>query len=209
MGFLGGSASFTRFRILDEVPDETVFKIPDKLKQFAFKDIDDIPEIRSFGWVCYDDMLDCDWHTAPPQKGEFVLFSLRLDTRRIPPAVIKKHLALALGKERLALAENGKNFISRDRKSEIKEKVLLGLRQRFLPVPAEFNVVWSIPHGIVWFASTQTKMVDMFMELFLATFDLHLEELTPFNLAASMLDEDQISALENVEETQFTTSGAN
>ena len=55
-------------------------RIPDKLRQFAFRDIDDLPEMQAYGWVCFEDMLDSEWRTAPPHKGAYLLFSLRLDT---------------------------------------------------------------------------------------------------------------------------------
>lgn len=41
MGFANSTCSFTRFRILDPVSSELWQQIPDKLKQFAFRDIDD------------------------------------------------------------------------------------------------------------------------------------------------------------------------
>ena len=91
MGFLGASCTFTRFRILDPIPAELWTSIPDKLRQFAFRDIDDIPEERSWGWTSFEDMLDIDWRSAPPEKGAYLAFALRLDTRRIPGGVLKKH----------------------------------------------------------------------------------------------------------------------
>lgn len=203
MGFANSACSFTRFRILDPVPTELWTQIPDRLKQFAFRDIDDIPEMQALGWVCFEDMLDSDWAAAPPEKGAYIVFSLRLDMRRIPAGVIKKHLALALREEKNRMREQGKNFISRERKKELKEQVLLRLRQRFLPVPGEFNVLWATDKNEVWFASTQNKMIDLFMEEFLKTFELHLEQLTPYNLAAAMLDEDSLIRLDQLEATQF------
>ena len=76
-------------------------------------------------------------------------------------------------------------------------------RQRFLPVPGEFNVLWATDKNEVWFASTQNKMIDLFMEEFLKTFELHLEQLTPYNLAAAMLDEESLIRLDQLEATQF------
>ncbi len=205
MGFLSASCSFTRFRIIDEIPKDLWSQIPDKLKQFAFQDIDDVPLERGFGWTCFEDMLDMQWHTAPPEKGAYIVFSLRLDTRRVPAGVIKKHFALALRDEKQSLFEQNKKFISRERKKELKEQVILRLRSRFLPVPAEFNVIWSTESNNVWFASTQGKMIDMFMEYFTQTFDLHLEQMIPYNLAMSMLDEAKLSHLDRLEPTQFAT----
>ena len=136
MGFCNASCSFTRFRIIDPIPSELWTQIPDKLRQFAFRDIDDLPEMQAYGWVCFEDMLDSEWRTAPPHKGAYLLFSLRLDTRRIPAAVIKKHLTLALKAEKEKMQEQGKKFNSRERKNELKQQVLIRLLQRFLPIPA-------------------------------------------------------------------------
>ena len=203
MGFANSACSFTRFRILDPIPNDLWAQIPDKLKQFAFRDIDDIPEMQAQGWVCYEDMLDTEWATAPPQKGAYIVFSLRLDIRRIPAGVVKKHLAVALRDEKNRMHEQGKTFVSRERKKELKEQVMLRLRMRFLPIPSEFNVLWSIDRNEVWFASTQGKMIDLFIEEFFKTFDLKLEQLTPYNLADSMLDEDGLARLDQLEATQF------
>ena len=203
MGFANSACSFTRFRILDPVPAGLWPQIPDKLKQFAFRDIDDIPEMQSQGWVCFEDMLDSEWVTAPPQKGAYLVFSLRLDMRRIPAGVVKKHLAVALRDEKNRMHEQGKTFVSRERKKELKEQVMLRLRMRFLPIPSEFNVLWATDKNEIWFASTQNKMIDLFMEEFLKTFELHLEQLTPYTLAASMLDEESLIRLDQLEATQF------
>ena len=203
MGLLNASCSFTRFRIVDDVPADLWGQIPHKLKQFAFRDIDDTSDPSIHGWTCFEDMLDMEWRTAPPDKGAYLLFSLRLDTRRVPAGVIKKHLALALKAEKARNAEQNKAFISRERKKELKEQVLLRLNARFLPVPAEFNVVWATDTGLVWFASTQGKMLDMFTEYFTQTFDLHLEQMTPYGLAQTMLDEAALARLDNLEPTHF------
>ena len=203
MGFANSTCSFTRFRILDPVSSALWQQIPDKLKQSAFRDIDDIPEMQAQGWVSFEDMLDSEWAAAPPQKGAYIVFSLRLDMRRIPAGVVKKHLALALRQEKERMREQNKTFISRERKKELKEQVMLRLRQRFLPVPGEFNVLWATDKNEVWFASTQNKMIDLFMEEFLKTFELHLEQLTPYNLAAAMLDEESLIRLDQLEATQF------
>ena len=36
------------------------------------------------------------------------------------------------------------------------------LKKRFLPIPAEFQVIWNTSSGEVWFASTQGKMLEIF-----------------------------------------------
>ena len=203
MSFQKASTSFTRFRIIDDIPSELWASIPEKLRQFAFIDIDDIAEERAFGWTSFDDMLDTEWKLSPPEKADFLTFSLRLDTRRIPPAVIRKHVRLALLDEEERIKALGKKFVGRERKKEITEQVKLRLMGRFLPIPAEFQVVWNTRTGRVYFASTQTKMIELFLDLFTRTFDLRLEQLLPYSLALTMFGEGISTKLDAVESTQF------
>lgn len=205
MGFLNAACSFTRFRIVDPVTPALLSEVPHKLRQpeHVFRDIDECADPQSFGWVCFEDMLDTQWHTAPPEKGSYLVFSLRLDTRRVPAGVIKKHLTLAIRAELARAKEQGKTYVSRERKKELKEQILLRLNSRFLPVPAEFNVVWSTDTNTLWFASTQTKVIDLFTDLFTRTFDLTIEQLTPYSLALSLVDEDAANSLDTIEPTHF------
>ena len=203
MGFLNASSSFTRFSIVDPVPEQLWADIPDLLKKGALLDIDELPEMEAKGWTCFDDYLDTQWVTASPHKGEYLPFTLRIDTRRIPAGVIRKHVTLALKKEKLANLAQGKTYISKERKKEIKEQVTLRLRQRFLPVPAEINVVWSIRKNEVWLASVQNKVIELFMQLFLDTFQLHLQQLTPSALAIQLMGEGQVETIDRIEATVF------
>ena len=82
---------------------------------------------------------------------------------------------------------------------------MLRLRQRFLPVPAKLDVVWNPERNEVWFASTQTRMIDLFMEAFLNSFELHLEQLTPYSLAESLLEVELMDQIDSIEASEFTT----
>ncbi len=203
MSLLAGSCSFTRFRITEPIPKELWMEIPAKLKQFAFQDIDDIAEERGWGWTSFEDMLDTQWRSAPPEKGAYLAFALRLDTRRIPPAVMKKHVMIALREEEARIKDQGKKFIARERKNELRDQVKLRLLSRFLPIPAVFEVVWATDDNLIYLASTQSKLIELFMNHFTLTFDLHLEPLTPFALAASMLDEQALARIDTLEPTSF------
>lgn len=203
MSILSASLGLTRYRIIEDVPNDLLQQVPEKLKQFCMVDIDGTADERSFGWTNMDDMLDMGWTQSPPEKGEYFTFSLRLDTRRIPPAVLKKHYTIALNKELEHNKEQGKNFVSRDRKREIKEQVTLRLRARSLPIPAVFDIVWNPSENRVYLATTNSKVRALFEDHFAATFDLHLEPLTPFFMAMDVLGEDAAPKLENLDPTIF------
>ncbi len=203
MAFLAGSTSFTRYRPVEPVPDELWPRIPDLLKKFAIKDIDHNADERSWGWVCFDDWLDTEWRVAPPEKGGYIAFSLRLDTRRVPPAVFKKHFQLALREAEREAKEQGRKGVSRDQKKEIKEQIMLKLRARSLPIPAEFNAIWNREDNSIWFDCTRDKVCELFMELFTETFDLHLEPLTPYFLALQLMGPEAQPKLDALEASNF------
>ena len=208
MGFLNSSCSFTRFRVIDPVPDGLWAEIPQLLKKGAILDIDETTDSQADGWVSFDDYLDTTWQAGPPQKGSYMAFSLRLDIRRIPAGVVRKYLDLALKREKAENEKNGKKFISRERRKELKEQVQLSLRRRFLPVPGEFNVIWNTANNEIWFASTQEKMIELFAQRFLDTFKLHIEQLTPPYLALSMLGDAAGEVIHDADSVDYTMDGA-
>lgn len=203
MGFMKASASFTRYRIISEIPDGLWSEIADRLRRNRFRDIDDTADERSFGWVSFDNWLDPDFKEAPPQKGEYIAFQLRLDTRRVSAAVFKKHFQLALDAALEQAQEQGRKFVSRDQKKELREQVALKLRARTLPIPAVFEVVWNTSVGHVYLGSTRQQLKNMFEDMFTLTFDLHLEPLTPFYLGTALTGDEKLQALERVEPANF------
>ncbi|MDD2219798.1 MAG: recombination-associated protein RdgC [Desulfoplanes sp.] len=203
MAILSASTSLTRYHIVEDVPQELWAEVNDRLRKFAFRDIDDTADERSFGWVCFDNMLDAKWTTAPPEKGVYLTFSLRLDTRRISAAVLKKHVQLAMDHQLRLMQDQGQKFLTRDQKTEIKEQVKLRIRARTLPVPAYFNVIWDTDKNIIYLGSTTDKILELFNELFTKTFGLNLEPQTPFFSALNLLGEDRLQDLETLEPTIF------
>lgn len=202
MGFEASTCSMTRFRVVDAVPQALWPELENRLKQFAFLSIDDMPEMSASGWVAFEDMRDTAWLLSP-SKGPYILFSLRRDTRRIPAALIRKNMADALDQEKQERKERGLNaFISNERRKELREQVLLRLRARFLPVPAYFNVLWNADCGEVWLASTSAGIIDAFMDLFRRTFDVLLEQITPHTLALAMCPKEE-KAIATVAPTGF------
>jgi hypothetical protein len=201
MGILSTSLSLTRYKIAGNVPDALWPEIQTRLLKSSFRDIDNTADERSFGWVCFDNMLDPAWQTAPPEKGEYLTFALRLDTRRLPAAVLNKHFQLFLNDYMADLKQKGIETISRQKKKELKDMVRAQLMAKILPVPAYFDVVWDMGKNIVYFASTRPKILELFEELFARTFELHLEPQNPFFMALNILGEEQLSKLEALEPT--------
>ena len=98
-------------------------------------------------------------------------------------------------------------FLTKEQKTEIRDQVELRLRARSLPIPACFDVVWDTTAQIVYIASTQSKLTELFEELFTHTFGLHLEPLTPYFLALNALGANRQEELDALEPTIFALGG--
>lgn len=205
MSILGASMALSRYRVMDPVSDQFLQTVPKRLKDFAFRDIDDSADERSFGWTNVENMLDTGFETSSPEKGAAFFFTLRLETRRVQPAVLKKHLLMALAHELEQAKAQGRGGISRARKMEIKEQVMLKLRARSLPVPALFDCIWTPGSNRVYFESSNAKAKALFEDVFQMTFDLHLEPLAPAWLALDMLGPGAETKLGRVEPALFAT----
>ncbi|CAM2059024.1 Recombination-associated protein RdgC [Desulfovibrionales bacterium] len=205
MGILTTNVTLTRYHIVEAVPDALWTEIPSRLKRFAFKDIDQTVDERSVGWTSFDNMLDTYWHETQPEKGEFLALALRLETRRLSPAIYKKHLQIKQKAAEDELKKSGRKFLSHDQKKELREQVRLQLISRCLPVPAIFDVVWNTKENIVYFSSANSKAISLFTEYFTATFELHLDPLTPYSLTLRLMGEAAQQRLETLEPTNFIT----
>ncbi|MGL4722131.1 MAG: hypothetical protein ACRCV3_02395 [Desulfovibrionaceae bacterium] len=202
MAFLRPSVTFTRYHIVDEIPHNFWTQFSNLLNQFIFREIDNTAEERSYGWVSFDDILDTEW-TLGYQKAEYITFALRIDTRRIPPAIYKKYYSLKIKEEDAAMLLQGKKFITKERKIEIKEQVRLFLFTKILPLPSYFQIVWSLHKNMLYFGSTQTKIVHLFAEYFMQSFSIQILPLAPLDLAYSLIPEQRHTIIDTLESSTF------
>lgn len=166
--------------ILSSTTDLTVYIIEDpaavtadKLKRHAFRSIDDLKtEELAAGWTSIDGMLDTAWESAPPEKGEWLCFALRVDKRSIPAAVFKKRYAEALKAEEDAIAssEGERRPIGRKRRSELKEQVRLRLLPTVEPAPTVVDVAMNMHTGLIFVASSAKSVLTQFEELMASSF---------------------------------------
>lgn len=109
-----------------------------------------------------------------PQKDFFFAFSFRIDERRVAPALLKKHLRLCTDKEHEEFKSRGKRFISRERKKEIREEVMLRLRARAMPTPRDYQVIWDSRNDNVYLSTTIRKVIESSTKYLTRTFQVEL-----------------------------------
>lgn len=165
---MAGFAALTIYKL-----DKPEAVTAEGLKQFAFRPV--AGEEKAWGWVSIEDLTDTEWQRSVPEKGAFMAFALRVDTRKVSAPVLKLQLKEAFLQEEAKNATEGKKFISRARKKELKELYAAKLMSRVEPVPATADVAIDLDSGLVYVGSTSSSMLARFEEHLERCFGVKLE----------------------------------
>lgn len=195
MGLLSGSASFMRFSVEGELPAPFWEVVAERVRSHSFKDIDDTLEEYSIGWVSVAGMFDTDFASAPLAAGDYVVLSMRVDERKVAPAVLKK---CVLKEEERLKRERQVPRLTRSALMAIKERVRNELVRKSVPVPAVYDLVWNLSDGTVLFFSTSKKALVLIEELFKDTFGLSLILQIPWTTAEHLADEAILEGMSNL-----------
>lgn len=195
MGLLKGSASFVRFAVLGELPENTLDFIADRVIAFSFEDIDDTYDEYSIGWVSVLNMFDSQFRYASYVAGDYITLTMRIDERKVSPAILKK--IVQKEEERVRL-EKQVPKLSRAMKVEIKERVRVDLMRKAIPVPSLFELCWSLSDSTVLFFSTNKKIHAVLEDFFKESFGLLIRQQIPYTTAEQLLGEDQLTKLDTI-----------
>ena len=185
MSFLTGSASFVRFSVEGNSPEPFWDKVAERVTATAFRDIDDTIDEYSIGWVSVVDMFDADFNFASYAAADYVVLSMRVDERKVSPAVLKKFVSKEEARIR---REREVPKLSRSERLEIKERIHSELIRKALPIPAVYDLVWNPAEFMVYFFSTNRKAIAQVEELFKETFDLHIALEIPYSTAIRLAE---------------------
>jgi DNA recombination-dependent growth factor C len=188
MGFLSGSASFVRFNVEGELPENVWDFIAERVKAFSFQDIDETYDEFSIGWVSVLNMFDSDFEYASYANGDYVTLTLRMDERKVSQPILKKFCAkeeLRIKKER-QLPKIGKAM-----KMEIKERMQTELMRKSFPIPTIYDLCWNLTDGTILFFSTNKKVQAQLEDFFKETFGLLIMQQIPYITAEHLLSEEE------------------
>ena len=196
MSFLSGSSSFVRFSVEGELPDNPLEFISDRISSFVFEDIDDNFEEYSVGWVSVLNMFDSAFEYGSHLFGDYVVLSLRVDERKVSPSLLKK---FTRKEEERIKKEKQIPTLSRTLKLEIKERIRTELTRKAMPVPAVYDLVWSLSESSLYLFSTNKKAHLLLEDFFKDCFGLVLTLQIPFTTAAHLVTADEkLTRLEQI-----------
>lgn len=195
MGFLKGTASFVRFSVEGSLPENPLDFIAKKIMAFTFQDIDETYDEYSIGWVSILNMFDTQFAFASYVVGEYITLTLRIDERKISPAILKKFVQKE--EERVRL-EKQVPKLSRSVKVQIKERIRTELTRKAIPVPVTFELCWNLTNSTLLFFSTNKKVHSLLEDFFKESFGLIIRQQIPYTTAEYLLDEERIGRLETL-----------
>jgi len=196
MSFLGGSAGFSRFSVNGELPDNLLEFIGERVRACSFEDIDDNFEEYSIGWVSVVNMFDSSFDYASHLCGDYVVLSLRVDERKVSPSILKKYVQK---EEERIKKEKQIPKLSRSAKTELKERIKTELTRKAFPIPAVYDLVWSLSDSSLYFFSTNKKAQALLEDFFKECFGLTVQMQIPYVTAERLLTgEDQLARLERL-----------
>ncbi len=196
MGLLSGSASFMRFTVEGELPDRFWDFIAERVVAHSFTDIDDNMEEYSIGWVSVANMFDSEFNYASYAAGDYVVLSMRIDERKVSPAVLKK---FTMKEEERIKREKQLPKLSRSVRIEIKERVRTELVRKSAPIPVIYDLCWNVTDNTLLFFSTSKKAMVQLEDLFRDTFDLSVMLQIPWTAAVHIADEQLVAGLDNLQ----------
>jgi recombination associated protein RdgC len=187
-GLLNGNLTFSRYRVVGEMPGDFAAFVNVQIRKFAFQNFksesDEIAvgwtsaafvnvQIRSdeiaVGWTSIDNVLDTGFSHANYALGDYLVFSMRMDKKHIPPALLKLKTQEA---EKEFLKERKQARLFTDQRRQIAESVRANLFSKTMATPAFFDVCWCVSERWIIFSSHSETITDIFIKLFERTFQL-------------------------------------
>jgi hypothetical protein len=178
MGLVKGTLTVTKYRVTGTLPPDFNKFIDQRIKEFAFTGLATGEEEKSVGWTSLENILDTNFEYANYALAGYLIFSLRIDRKVVPPALLKLKVLEA---ERDLIAHRGTNKIYKEDRRDIKERVRFSLLHQTQPIPAFYEICWNVDQGWLIFGSLSEKIRDDFEDIFKRAFNVNLRQFVPWD----------------------------
>ncbi len=202
MGALTGSMTPTAYYVEGDLPDDFRNVFTKALGSRKFREIEvESDQDESLGWVDVSDPFDTEFMIERVVWNDYVLFALRQDQLRIPPAVFRLHFRRALTDY---LDSQDRERATRAEEEEVRDMLEKQLRRRVLPSIRIFEVAWNLDRGEVWLFTPNKRVNEIFLDLFSDTFGMVLIPRNAYSrLERAGLDQEALDRISALEPTAF------
>lgn len=202
MGILSTTVSLVRYRVDGKPKEPLLESVADGLKQYAVSTVEDDVSETMVGWTSFETPFEPNFDGSSFVIGKYFVFALRIDKKTLPAKTIRKYCAIEGAKR---LAQTGREYLSRQEREMIEDRVVNMLSVRIPAVPNVYDLVWDCEASVLWFFSTLKAANEELESLFLRSFKVPLIRLFPYTLAdlASDLSDARRDLLHDLTATNF------
>ena len=194
MGLLQGTLSLRRFLALGPVPGAE--DLCAGLASGRYRPFEGGTEEERHGWVDWRNPLvipaDPDWVF----QDRFAVFALRIDTRKVPPMLLKAHADLRI---QSLMKEKDLAFVGREARISLQDEVKAELLRKVLPTPRIVEIAWDIKGGVLWTTASNAKAQGHLTSLCMKSFGVELQPLVPLHLASRLVPDIPVEVLAALE----------
>jgi recombination associated protein RdgC len=180
MGLLSSSASITRYQVMGKMPEPLLENVRDALKQNTIREIDHEPMEKSAGWTSFESPFKPDFENSPLIYGTHIIFSLRIDKKKVPAKALAKQVNMETAKR---LQKSDRKTLSKAEKAQLKDEVLHRLLMRMPATPDIYDMVWDYEAQALWFFSNLKAANEELEAMFAKTFKLSIIRMFPYTMA--------------------------
>ena len=159
------------------------------IRKGAFREVEGSGDIVGLGWTSIEDFTDTSFSGASYSYAEYVAFSLRIDTAKVPARILEIHFKNECKK---LLERNEQKRLSFGQRRDLKERLQETLRSQVLPSIQIFDLVWNTSAGVVYFCTHSIKARERMEDHFKKCFGLTLIPIVPYLRAEEILASDEL-----------------
>jgi len=138
-------------------------------------------------------MFDSQFKFASYIAGDYITLTLRIDERKVSPAILRKFVLKEEEKVRL---ERQVPKLSRSVRVQIKDRIRTELMRKAIPIPMTFELCWNLRNSTLLFFSTNKKIHSVLEDFFKESFGMLIRQQIPYITAENLIEGDQLSRLE-------------
>ena len=180
MGLLSSSVSITRYQVAGKLPEPLLENLRTVLSQNTIREIDHEPMEKSAGWTSFESPFKPDFESSPLIYGTHMIFSMRIDKKKVPGKVLAKQVNMETAKR---LQKSDRKTLSKAEKAQLKDEILHRLLQRMPATPNIYDVVWHYEAQALWFFSNLKAANEELEALFAKSFKLPIIRMFPYTMA--------------------------
>lgn len=209
MASLRGPLTYRAYWVDGQPPKAFKETYQKEIQRYAFRDIDvSLDILRSVGWVSVNHLFDRDFSgTEKFLWNQYIRLTFRADQLTIPSKLFKAYYTQ---KEQEYRKKNPQlERIPKRVKDALKQQVREEIIQKgVLPKTQDYEMVWNLNSGQVFFFTTGKRVNEEFMDLFQKTFGLSLIFAHPLIRShRSAQDQNLQQAIESLNPSSFCLPG--